>query len=157
MEPLGLFVGGRVSFNLEWAPATHHVIVLSPHFVHTSADIAVAGDATQSQSFTGFGGELGYRYYTGHRGMNGIFIGPSLITGFYEANLPNSNVFFGDFGAALDVGLQEIFFNHLIVGGGVGIEYLGVGHDFRDLPSGPAAIASQGVKPRLLLEVGYGF
>jgi hypothetical protein len=156
-DPLGLIVGGRVSFNLEWAPITHHVFQLSPHFVHTSADVAVSPSETESQAFTGFGGELGYRYYTGHRGMNGVFVGPSLIAGAYNAGLPSGNQPFTDIGIAADVGIQEIFFNHLVVGGGVGIEYLSVSHDFHDLPTGPATIASSGVKPRFLLEAGYGF
>ena len=150
-------MGGRVSFNAEWAPVTHHVLLVSPHFVHTSVDVATSGDTTQSQTFSGFGGELGYRYYTGHRGMNGVFIGPSLIAGFYTAGLPNGNQPFSDVGAAVDVGAQEIFLDHIVVGGGIGLEYLSVSHDFHDLPSGPSAIATTGIKPRLLLSAGYGF
>ncbi len=157
VNPLGLFVGGRLSFNAEWAPAVHHALVVSPYFVHTTADIAVSGNATTSQAFTGVGGELGYRYYTGHRGMNGIFVGPSLIAGVYNAGLPNGNQPFTNIGIAADVGVQDVFWNHLIVGGGIGVEYLSVSHDFGDLPTGPSTIASSGVKPRLLLSAGYGF
>lgn len=157
LNPLGLFVGGRVSINAEWAPVTHHVITLSPHFVHTSADVAASPSTTESETFTGFGGELGYRYYTGHRGMNGVFIGPSLIAGAYNAGLPNGDQPFTDVGVAADVGVQEIFADHIVVGGGVGVEYLSVSHDFHDLPAGPSTVASSGLKPRLLLEAGYGF
>ena len=42
-------------------------------------------------------------------------------------------------------------------GGGVGIEYLGVNHDFGDLTDSPSTIAQEGVKPRLLFEAGYAF
>jgi hypothetical protein len=45
----------------------------------------------------------------------------------------------------------------IVVGGGAGIEYLWVIHDFHDAPTGPRTIASSGVKPRLLLSGGYGF
>ena len=53
--------------------------------------------------------------------------------------------------------MQEIFFDHLVVGAGAGLEYLSVSEDFKDLPSGPSTIASSGIKPRVLLEAGYGF
>ncbi len=156
-SPLGLIVGGRVSIQGEWVPTTHHVILLSPHFVHTSQDVATSTDTTVSQTFTGVGAELGYRYYTGHRGTNGVFIGPSVIGGVYNGSLPNDSHVFTDIGGALDVGFKGIIANHLAIGGGVGIEYLHVSHDFGDLSTAPAAIAASGVKPRLLFELGYGF
>jgi hypothetical protein len=157
LNPLGLFVGGRLSFTAEYAPVTHNSITFSPYFVHTSSEVATSGSSTASQAFTGVGGELGYRYYTGHRGPNGIFIGPSLIAGVYNAGLPSGNQAFTNIGIAADVGVQDVFWNHLIVGGGIGIEYLQVSHDFGDLPTGPSTIASSGLKPRLLLSAGYGF
>jgi hypothetical protein len=158
INPLGLLVGGRLSFNAEWAPVLHHSIQVSPYIVHTTADVATGGGTVASQAFSGVGGEIGYRYYTGHRGMNGLFIGPSLIGGIYNAGLPgNSNQAFTNFGIAGDVGLQDIFFNHLVVGGGVGIEYLAVSHDFGDVAAGPSTIASSGFKPRLLFSAGFGF
>jgi hypothetical protein len=157
INPLGLFVGGRLSLNAEWAPATHHAIVLSPHFVHTTASVPLGGGTMGSQAYTGVGTEIGYRYYTGSRGMNGVFVGPSLIMGVYNAGLPMGNQAFTNVGVAGDVGLQEILWNRIVVGGGVGIEYLQVSHDFGDLPIGPSTIASTGFKPRFLLEAGYGF
>ncbi|HEY3819727.1 MAG TPA: hypothetical protein VGL81_21310 [Polyangiaceae bacterium] len=157
LSPLGLFLGGRLSFNAEWAPAVHHAIVVSPYITHTSVNIATSGSTTESQTFTGVGGEIGYRYYTGHKGMNGVFVGPSLIGGIYNAGLPNGNQPFTNIGVAVDVGLQQIFWNHIVVGGGLGLEYLSVSHDFADLPTSPSIIAESGVKPRFLLEAGYAF
>jgi hypothetical protein len=156
-NPVGLFVGGRVTVTAEWAPVTHHVIALSPYFVHTSADVSTSGSTTTSQTVTGAGGELGYRYYTGHRGMNGVFVGPSLILGAYNAGLPDGNQAFTNVGLAGDVGVKGILWDHLVVGGGLGIEYLSVSHDFHDLPTGPATVASSGIKPRMIIEAGYGF
>jgi hypothetical protein len=157
-NPLGLIYGGRVSFNAEWAPVTHHVLTVSPYFIHTSSTLSISGtDLSGSQTFTGGGAEVGYRYYTGHRGMNGVFVGPSLILGAFNAGLPNGNQGFTDVGFAVDAGLQEIFWDHLVVGGGVGVEYLHVSHDFGDLPAFQGAIASTGFKPRLLFQAGYGF
>src|SRR5438477_10623067 len=51
---------GRYSIQGEWLPAEHHAIVLNPFFEHTSTDIG-----SYSETFSGFGGEVGYRYYTG--------------------------------------------------------------------------------------------
>lgn len=157
VNPLGMFVGGRFSAQAEWAPAVHHAIVLSPHFVHTTSNVDVSPNTTVDQSFTGFGGEIGYRYYTGHRGMNGVFVGPSAIAGTYNAGLPNGDQPFTNIGVAVDAGVKQIFFDHLALGAGVGVEYLKVSHDFGDLPVGPSAIAETGFKPRLLGEVGYAF
>jgi hypothetical protein len=63
-NPLGMIVGGRVSFNVEYAPLTHHVIILSPHFASPSQRMGVGTDTTSEYRFTGAGGEIGYRYYT---------------------------------------------------------------------------------------------
>lgn len=157
VNPLGLIVGGRWSFQAEWAPVTHHVILVSPHIIHTTANIATSPSTMDSQTFTGFGGELGYRYYTGHRGMNGVFVGPSFIGGVYNASILGHDQAFTDVGIAADVGFKGLIANHLALGGGVGIEYLHVSHDFGDLPTAQSTIASTGVKPRLLFEAGYAF
>jgi hypothetical protein len=157
LNPLGLFLGGRLSFGLEWVPVTHHAVVMSPHVVHATADVATSANSTVSQAFSGVGGEIGYRYYTGHRGMNGLFVGPSLIGGVYNAGLPNGNQGFTNVGLAVDAGMQDILWDHLVVGGGIGIEYLAVSHDFADLPAGPSTVAATGFKPRLLLQAGYAF
>jgi hypothetical protein len=156
-NPLGLLVGGRISLNFEWSPVEHHALVISPHFVHTTANVATAPGVAESLSFTGFGSELGYRYYTGHRGMNGIFFGPSLIFGAFHGSVPSGSRAFTNAGLAIDIGVEEILWDHFVVGAGAGLQLLTVSHDFGDLPTGPSMIAASGFKPRLLLEAGYGF
>ncbi len=89
--------------------------------------------------------------------MNGVFVGPSLIGGLYNGGLPNGNQAFTNIGVAADVGLQDILWNHVVGGGGVGVEYLQVSHSFGDLPTGPSTVASTGIKPRLVLSAGYAF
>jgi hypothetical protein len=157
LNPLGFVVGGRASINLEYAPVTHHALVLSPHFVNTTSEIAVSEDRMNTQTFTGGGAELGYRYYSGTRGINGIFVGPSIIGGYFNANLPGGNTGFTNVGLAVDVGYQEVFFDHLVLGAGIGAEYLRVSERFGDLPAAPSAIATTGLKPRLLAQAGYAF
>lgn len=157
INPLGLVVGGRLSLQAEWAPTTHHVLLVNPQFQSTSAEVVIGENQRETQRFTGVGGELGYRYYTGHRGMNGVFVGPSVLGGVYNAGLPGDDKSFTNVGVAADVGLQQIFWDHLVLGGGVGIQYNSVSYDFGDLPSGPSQIAESGVKPRLLFQGGYAF
>lgn len=156
VNPLGVIMG-RYSAQIEWAPVTHNVILVSPHIIHTSADINTTVNSKESETFTGVGGEVGYRYYTGHRGMNGVFIGPSILVGAYNASFLGTDQTFTNIGGAVDVGFKGLIADHLALGGGVGLEYLHVSHDFGDLPTGQAAIASSGVKPRLLFEAGYAF
>lgn len=156
-NPLGAIVGGRISFNVEYAPVTHHVIIASPHFANPSQEVSVGPDVQRTNRFTGVGGELGYRYYTGTRGMNGIFIGPSIIGGVYNASLIQGDTAFTNIGVAADIGVQQIFWDHLALGAGAGIEYLSVSKEFGDLSAGASTIASSGLKPRLLAQAGYAF
>ncbi|MBX3217775.1 MAG: DUF3575 domain-containing protein [Labilithrix sp.] len=156
-NPLGAFVGGRVSLNVEVAPVTHHVIIVSPHLASPSQDVSVGPNGTATNRFTGIGGEVGYRYYSGHNGMNGLFVGPSLIAGVYDASLAGGSTVFTNVGLAADVGVQQVFFDHLALGAGVGIQYLSVSEDFGELATSPSTIASSGIKPRLLAQAGYAF
>jgi hypothetical protein len=135
----------------------HHVVVLSPHFASPAADIAVSPNVLQRHSFTGAGAEMGYRYYTGSRGMNGLFVGPSLLFGVYNASLPTSSQAFTNVGVAVDAGIQQIFFDRLVLGAGAGIGYVSASREFGDLPMSPASIAESGIKPRILASAGAAF
>lgn len=156
-NPLGIFLGGRISLQAELVPVQHHAIELSPHFVHTSTDLAVGNNTTANQTFSGGGAEVGYRYYTGRRGPNGLFVGPSLIVDGYNASLPQGSHTFSNIGIAVDVGIQKIFFEHLVLGGGLGVQWTTVSRDFADLPTSASMIAGGGVKPRFILAAGYAF
>ena len=156
LNPLGLAIG-RISVDFVWAPITHHAIVISPHYQSTTSDVQLGVGDTQQQRFHGFGAELGYRYYTGHRGMDGFFVGPSLIAGSYQASLPGGDVDFTNVGVAFDVGAQTILWDALTVGAGLGLQYTYVDHDFGSLPDSASTIAGGGLKPRLLASVGYAF
>jgi hypothetical protein len=69
--------------NVEWLPAKHHALVLSPF-----AQWGEEGEAAQAAGRTTYrrlGGEIGYRCYgsswTGAPGANGFFIGPEYVFG----------------------------------------------------------------------------
>jgi hypothetical protein len=162
LNPLAAAIG-RYSIQGEWLPAAHHAIVLNPHFDHVSTDISESANGASvsySEAFTGFGSELGYRFYTGEKGANGFYVGPSLLVAHYSASaegLPSTS--FNSIGAAVDAGGQWILGPGIVVGFGFGLQYTSVsaGGNTDGLPLAAAVIAGGGVRPRTLLTVGYAF
>ncbi len=151
---------GRYSIQAEWLPAVHHAIVVNPHFDHISPTIPVGNGASYSESFTGFGGELGYRYYTGTKGPNGLFIGPSVIAAHYSTSVDGqSGGSFSSYGAAIDIGGQAVIGPGIVIGGGFGLQYTKSTLDGSTdgLPLLATAIAGEGVRPRFLFTIGYAF
>jgi hypothetical protein len=151
---------GRYSVQAEWLPAMHHALVLNPHIDHTSYDIGVAQNVSISENLTGFGAELGYRFYTGEKGANGFYVGPSLLVAHYSASasgFPGTS--FSSVGAAVDAGGQFIIGPGVVVGFGFGLQYTSVSGDAdtSGLPLAAAVFAGGGVRPRTLLTVGYAF
>ena len=156
VNPLSLAIG-RISVGYTFMPAIHHALLINPHFQRATNDTALDGNTTYSSSYSGFGGEVGYRYYTGHRGMDGFFVGPSILAGVYNASLPNGQQAFTNYGLAVDAGAQTFLTDNITVGAGVGLEYLKVNKEFGDLPFSASSIATTGFKPRLLASAGYAF
>jgi len=162
LNPLAAAIG-RYSLQAEWLPAEHHAIVVNPHFDHVSADVSQSLNGTSlsySESFTGFGGELGYRFYTGSKGANGFFAGPSIVVAKYSTSIGDqSGSSFTSVGGAFDVGGQWIIGPGVVVGFGAGLQYTSVSLDGSTdgLPLTAAIIAGGGVRPRALMTVGYAF
>ena len=169
LNPLGVAIG-RFSGNLEFLIATHHAAVLSPHYYY-----AYPG---QDDQLTGGGVELGYRYYTGKYGPHGWFFGASFLYGQYtyvhtSANLVQGtcvafvaradcpdNTTYDAYGGALDVGYQLLLRQHLVVGAGLGVQYVA----FSQQPtfetqsnSHQDLLYGSGLRPRFLLEIGGRF
>lgn len=119
------------------------------------------GEGPQSR----FGGELGYRLYTGSDGPTGLFVGPSFVAmplaaPRLTADYRTEVVSFMAYGAALDVGVQAVVGPGFTLGGGVGVMALAYDTPASatppagiDLPSFPAPH----VLPRLLVNVGWAF
>jgi hypothetical protein len=161
LNPLG-FAIGRYSLNVEYMLARHHALILTPFFDSTPVKV----NDVDLGSLTGFGGELGYRFYTGDRGMNGFFIGPSVLFASWSQSLPDGVPAntpkpdgFTAIGGALDLGGQAVIGPGVIVGAGFGLQYTKNSIDIKTdgLNIASAAIAGGGVRPRFLLSVGYGF
>ena len=159
-NPLSSIVG-RYGIDVSYLPALHHAIVLNPFYQHVSADTTttINGVETKSSStFGGFGGELGYRFYTGEKGANGFYVGPSVIFGSYaQTNSAGDKVSFTSVGAAIDIGGQAIIGDGFTIGGGFGLQYTKTSTKFEDLPFGAAVLAGGGVRPRFLFTIGYSF
>jgi hypothetical protein len=158
MNPLAMAIG-LFSMNVEVVPTEHHALVITPHYYY-----AVPG---RDDSLTGGGFEAGYRYYTGHYGPHGFFVGGSFMFGAYQyihgttVDVPGFNVAssaaWDSYGAAIDTGYQMLINEHIVVGLGIGAQYRyfnltptweSDSHSHQDLLYGP------GFRPRFLFAFG---
>jgi hypothetical protein len=160
VNPLGVVIG-RYSADLEYLPATHHALHLT-----ILGYFALPG---ASDELTGFGAEMGYRYYSGLYGPHGFFAGASFLAyslQYVHAALPgvplesSDDTAFVQLGGALDVGYQLVFLGNLAVGAGVGVQVT------EETPRPHFDYAKQGVenflygpgvRPRALLSAGAAF
>jgi opacity protein-like surface antigen len=178
-NPLALFIQ-KLSANVIITPGDHHAIVLSPFYLYQSTigyTSTVDGQGNtlttstgqqynlqvDSQSFHGFGTEIGYRYYYGHGGPRGLFVGPSLLVGWMQATAGNnSKTSFETFGLAVDVGYQMLVADAWSVSVGGGLQYDLTSKDLSGdgIPpqQWPAdTYVNKGFRPRFLLSLGYAF
>jgi hypothetical protein len=153
LNPITLLLN-RYGGNVEVLPGRHHAISANPFYQAATED----SDNTTT-SYSAFGGELGYRYYSGNDGPEGFFAGPSFIFMRGEMNEecrsagcrvdPTLDTM--TFGMAVDAGYQWMSETGLTLGGGVGAMYLRSDTSTR----GAEALRFQGVLPRLLFSIGY--
>jgi hypothetical protein len=167
-NPLALFID-RFSLNAVIVPCDHHALVVSPFYTWSSTvpygtGIDANGNALPyvlnvlSQSFKGFGGELGYRYYFDVGGPRGFFVGPSVMLAAITATAGNgSQTSFADFGFAADVGYEALIADKIAVSVGAGAQYAWPSKFIPDQQLPASIYANKGVKPRLLLSLGYAF
>jgi hypothetical protein len=166
-NPLNLIIN-RYGLNFEYQPTLHHGLIVSPHYDSVSFDatsVLSVNGTTESigyrNSYSGFGAEIGYRFYSGYRGFNGFFAGPSLLLATYKTsgNTEGGNVnsSFSSIGWAWEVGGQAQLGGGFIIGGGGGMQYTKVSKKMEDLPWAAAIIAGGGWRPRVLLNLGYAF
>lgn len=161
-NPLNLYID-RYAFNFEYQPTLHHGLIVTPHFDHMNVDIngydANNNSAVFKDGFTGYGAELGYRFYSGEKGFNGFFVSPQLLLATYKTSGEGlvsgaKDVSFTSYGWAVDLGGQAQI-GSFIIGGGGGFQYTKVSRDFGDLPLAAAVIAGGGFRPRVLLNIGF--
>lgn len=152
-NPLTLVLG-RIGANIEYLPVPHHGIMLNPYYSSVSVETP---DARTEFEF--FGGELGYHFYTGRKGANGFFVGPSFV---YMRTTSSSEcleagcsvepeIDFTTYGVAVDLGGQVVFDNGITLGAGGGLMYLTSSGG----SEGGSLIKFQGTLPRILFTIGY--
>ena len=164
VNPLPMITIGRFGGNVVVAPLDHHAIVLSPFYASITTDPIFVyddqGNGTQQpkQTFGGFGGELGYRYYAARGGPRGFFAGPSfLLEAITATAYSGSQTSFLGYGLAVDAGYQALVADTISVSVGAGAQYM---FTSKSIPSQqlPASIyANERLYPRLLLSLGYAF
>ena len=158
-NPLSAIIG-RYGVDVAYLPALHHGIVVNPFYSHVSVDgTNSSGVTTSAWSLSGFGGEVGYRFYTGDRGANGFFVGPSFIFASYKQSVTGGDsLSFSNMGAALDIGGQAIIGGGFTIGGGFGLQYTKTSVDLGSIDKFAAnALAGGGLRPRALFTLGYSF
>jgi hypothetical protein len=158
-DPVDLLIA-RIALNVEIAPADHHAIVLSPFYFYprTSSFTNNSGAFVESQTFDGFGGELGYRFYSGVGGLRGFYVGPSVFLLFPKATAGNgAHTSFTDYGAALDVGYQALVVDAWSIGLGAGVQYTWTSESIPRQQMPATVVANRGVQPRIDFAIGYAF
>ena len=164
LNPVSL-IYHKVAASVILASSNHHAGVVSPFYAYTRTEpIYVyddAGSPTQlpEQKFKGPGIELGYRYYVDENvGPRGMFVGPSLILGAFQATaMSGDRTSYCHFGLAADVGYQSLISDTLSISLGAGLQYT---VPTKDIPKQqfPAWIyADGGFLPRVFLNVGVAF
>jgi hypothetical protein len=162
-NPLPLFLS-KLSADVIVTPGDHHAVVVSPFYAWPSTvPLNVTNpDGTVTvilpQKFTGFGGEIGYRYYGGHGGPRGFFAGPSLILSSMTATAGNGSTtpFFG-YGLAFDAGYGAVVADRIALTFGLGAQYTRTDKSIPPQQFPAAIFANAGVFPRLLVAAGYSF
>lgn len=155
---------GKFTGDVIITPLSHHALVLSPSYVSVeTAPIYVfddTGQATQlpKQKFYGWGGEIGYRYYFGERGPRGFFLGPSFVFSSLIAEAQDgSKTRFLHYGGAADIGYQTLLWENVSLSLGGGVEYTKNDKTIPDQQFPAKVFANGGVRPRVLLSVGWAF
>jgi hypothetical protein len=161
-NPLAAAALHRWSFNVIFAPFEHHALILNPfHAYARTYPINLYDDdgdplLLPTQRFYGWGGEVGYRYYTGRGGLRGLFLGPSLFSDWMTVHAQNgSQTSYVYYGIALDVGYQVLITDRVSLSLGGGLQY---GRPDKDIPKqGFLAkyYANAMLAPRWLVSIGW--
>ncbi|MGH7437324.1 MAG: hypothetical protein ACRENE_16730 [Polyangiaceae bacterium] len=99
VNPLA-FLLGRFGGDVEYSPAPYVALVGN---VHVDSSAVFTNSATSP--YWGFGGEAGVRAYV-NRSLFGVFMGPSLVGGYYSVNYYGQPFALPDVGVAFDIGAK---------------------------------------------------
>jgi hypothetical protein len=162
-------IAGRYGGNVEYVPFVHHALTASVFYQTFSSQtlgiVMPKAVDTSAGAQARLGGEVGYRFYSGHIGPNGFFAGASgvatpLALPRVRPDLHTEVVSFQTFGAAVDIGAQWVSDWGITIGAGIGGMYL-----FYDAPKSAAlpagapsiSVPQPHILPRVLLAAGWSF
>ncbi len=142
-------VFGRVSGNLELLFAPHHALILSPNVLAFQIDrgpspgLVSNGFGFATRTSSSFGVELGYHFWwRGHDSLRGPFLGPSFLLGTTSQSSVDPSRSLGYWGAAFDVGAQEVLPGGFTLGGGGGLGVIRM-------------LNTTAAFPRILFQIGW--
>jgi hypothetical protein len=168
LNPLPL-VAGRYGLNVELVPLQHHAIIASgwlQTFTPAMLRVVMPSQIDVSRGADSrFGGELGYRLYSGTEGAHGLFAGISgvampIMYPRVTQELRSEVVSFNAYGGAIDIGAQAITSSGFTIGGGVGVMALSYTPPASVKPPPGVQVPTlpePHVLPRLLLAAGWSF
>jgi hypothetical protein len=151
-NPLAVVIG-RYGGDLQRLFAPGHALVVNAHVDYASHDWQ-AMEYDRYSPVWGFGGEAGWRFYPSSRGMRGLFLGPSLVGGWYSVDYYGHRIGLPGVGLAADVGGQADLGGTFFLTVGGGLQYLWTAKYPKDIAPGLSWIIGAGVNPRLLLTIG---
>jgi hypothetical protein len=164
-NPLSLVIG-KVSGNVVVVPIDHHGLVLTPFYVSTTTvpinrvldPAGMSVEQLPKQKFEGFGGEIGYRYYSGLGGPRGFFAGPSLAVAWITATASNlTQTSFVDYVLAGDVGYAALVADRVAITLGVGAQYTFTSKTIPNQQPPANIYANSAFEPRVLAALGCAF
>lgn len=149
--------------NLVIMPIEHHALYLSGFSAHvTTAPVAVEFDIQDNgtkfateQTFDGYGGEIGYRYYTGLAGPRGLFVGPSFVLGkYHQRSGDGSTADFSNRGVALDLGYAALIAHRVALSVAGGVQWTATSITLPEQFFPANWLVNEGFRARFLLSIG---
>lgn len=149
----------RVSVGYELLlPLAHHSFGLTVHgqWPGTKYFSVAAGEVA------GFGGELGYRYYSGERGPRGPFFGVSLLSGHYYSRTsfleedPRAR-WYTQYGWAIDMGWAAYVDRSIIVAVAAGVQRTWIDVERSQITDQAELVSGEGLRPRAQIQIGRVF
>ena len=151
-NPLAIAIG-RYGGDLQRLMAPGQALVVNVHVDYASHDWP-AMQYDRNAPVWGLGGEVGWRWYPSSPGMRGLFLGATLIGGWYSVDYYSQRLGLPGVGLAADIGGQADVGGAVFVTVGGGLQYLWTTSYPKDLAPGVSQVIGAGVDPRLLFTIG---
>jgi hypothetical protein len=163
ISPMSFFLA-RYGAEATVVPIDHHALTGTLYYYDATTEIQqIPGNSAPCpcggpNHFRGVGGEIGYRWYSGARGPRGVFAGPSLLLGRFDA-IPTygDKTSFYDLGLAIDVGYEALIGDDFVILVGAGAQYVKPSESLPQQTTYVAAVANAAFRPRALLAFGWAF